>query len=511
MNNERTTNSVRNIIVGTVNRTVGIVFPFIVRTIFIKSLGEECLGLNGLYSSILQVLNIADLGIAGAIIASMYKPIAEKDTVKVSALMNLYKKAYRTIGFVILSVGIIITPFIDKFISGSPPANINIYALWMLYLLNTVTGYLFFMHKISLINAHQRNDITDGIATICRIIISILQIFIVAWLKNIYLYVILTIIYYIIYNFWCSYECDKRYPQYTCSGNLDKETSRKIRKEISALALQKIGKTVSNSLDSVVISAFLGLTVVAIYGNYNYIISAIAIFTQLIYAAIQSSIGNSIAVETKDKNYMDFNVLFFWGMWLVGWCSICFMCLFQDFMVLWMGEDLLFHISIVLTLVLRFFFEQIRKTVRTYKDTIGMWWVDKWKPVVGCLVNLFLNVVLVKKIGVAGVAISTIISCVCIELPWETHVLFKYYFQRSEIKYYIQMILYIFEAGVIGLMTFMICDILPFHGLWAIVVKLIICCLVPNILFVLINNRHPSYKKGIQMIKRVLKVKANKL
>ena len=506
MKNERTKNSVRNIIVGIVRRVVEILFPFIVRTIFIKSLGEEYLGLGGLYSSILQVLNIADLGIANAIIASMYKPIAENDIVKVSALMNMYKKAYRTIGFVILSVGIIILPFIDKFISGSPPENINIYILWILYLVNTVIGYLLFMHKISLINAHQRNDIIDGIATICRVMINFLQIFIVVWLKNMYLYVILTTIYIIIYNFWCSYECDKRYPQYTCNGNLDKETSGKIKKEVSALALQKIGKTISNSLDSIVISAFLGLTVVAVYGNYNYVISAITTFTSLIYVAIQASIGNSTAVETKDKNYEDFKVLFLWGMWLVGWCSICFMCLFQDFMILWLGEDLLFHISIVLTLVLRFFFEQIRRTVTVYKDAIGMWRVDKWKPIVGCLVNLFLNVILVKKIGVAGVAISTIISCVCIELPWETHVLFKFYFLKSEIKYYLKMLLYIFEVGILGVITYMICNILPFYGFQAIVVKLVICCLVPNILFVLINHRNPSYKKGLEMLKKAFRL-----
>jgi len=161
-------------------------------------------------------------------------------------------------------------------------------------LVNTVIGYLLFMHKVSLINAHQRNDIIDGIATICRIMINFLQIFIVVWLKNMYLYVILTTIYIITYNFWCSYECDKRYPQYTCNGNLDKETSGKIKKEVSALALQKIGKTISNSLDSIVISAFLGLTVVAVYGNYNYVISAITTFTSLIYVAIQASIGNKV-------------------------------------------------------------------------------------------------------------------------------------------------------------------------------------------------------------------------
>lgn len=502
MQSSRTVNSVRNMFWGAINRAVSIVFPFIVRTIFIKVLGEEYLGLNSLYSSILQVLNLADLGFASAVVASMYKPIAEGNEEEICALMNLYRKIYRTIGLVILSIGLVLTPFIDKLINGVPPQGVNIYFLWILYLLNTVVSYLFFAYKVSLLNAHQRNDLTEKIGALCRAISSLLQIFVVVVWKNLYLYVILTILCSVAYNLFCSIECNRMYPQYQCRGNLGIQTKNNIGKNIGALAIQKIGNTVSLSLDAVVISAFLGLTTVAIYGNYFYIISAISTFIALIYSSITASIGNSLATETTEKNYHDFKKIFFLNTWIVGWCCICFMCLFQDFMKVWMGESLLFPITIVLTLVLRFFFEQVRKVVLTYKDAAGMWWVDKWRPMVGCVVNLILNVALVKTIGVAGVALSTIVSYAFVEMPWETNALFTHYFKKPQQEYYFIMLQSIVKLTICGGVTYLICYLIPLHGILAVVVKLIICLSLPNVLFVLMNVKNKYFLESKMLLIR---------
>lgn len=510
MENSRIQNSLRNIAFGLINRIVSIFFPFIVRTIFIRYLGEEYLGLNSLYSSILQVLNLADLGFASAIVASMYKPIAEGDTDKVSALMNLYRKLYKLIGTVLLIVGLVLTPFIDKLISGDPPADVDIYILWLLYLAHTVISYLFFAYKVSLINAHQRNDITEKIGALCRIFISILQIVVVVLYKSIYAYVFLTVVNSVIYNLWCSLECDKRFPQYKCKGELDSETKKSITKNVGALAIQKIGNTISVSLDSIVISAFLGLTAVAIYGNYYYIVSAIATFVNLIYSAITASVGNSIVTETSDKNYNDLKKFFFLNTWLIGWCCVCFMCLFQDFMIVWMGEDLLFGIVTVLCLVLRFYFDQIRKVVLTYKDAAGMWWADKWRPLAGCIVNLTLNIIFVKLIGVAGVMISTIVSYAFVEMPWETHVLFKLYFKKSEKEYYLGMIITTFKMVIAGIITYSVCELIPFGHITSIAVKLALCVILTNMIFIFLNVKSEDFKISTLFLKNIIKGIKNK-
>lgn len=501
METDRKKNSLRNIFYGAFNRIVSIIFPFIVRTIFIKTLGEEYLGLNSLYSSVLQVLNLADLGFASAIVASMYKPIAENDIMKVSALMKLYRKIYKIIGVSILAIGLLITPFIGKLISGTPPVGVNIYLLWLLYLANTVVSYLFYAYKVSLINAHQRNDLTEKIGGLCRIGISVLQIAVVTMFKSLYLYVLLTVINSVIYNLWCSVECKKRYPQYTCSGELDKGTKQGITKNVSALALQKIGNTVSVSLDSIIISAYLGLTTVAIYGNYFYIVSAVAMFVNLIYGAITASVGNSIVTESIEKNLRDIKKFSFLNTWLVGWCCVCFLCIFQDFMIIWMNEDLLFGMNIVLMLVLRFYFEQIRKVVLTYKDAAGMWWADKWRPLVGCIVNLILNIVLVRYIGIGGVLLSTVFSYAFVEMPWETHVLFKKYFNCSELKYYLEILVITFSMIVSGSVTYYLCSLLEVNHFIAIPIKLFICMIVPNVIFCILNCRNKDFLMSMEFVK----------
>lgn len=507
MENSRTHNSLRNIGFGIINRIISIVFPFIVRTIFIKVLGEEYLGLNSLFSSILQVLNLADLGFASAIVASMYRPIAEKNVEKVSALMALYRKLYKFIGLGILAVGVIITPFVGCLINGAPPQSVNIYVLWILYLANTVVSYLFYAYKVSLINAHQRNDITEKIGAACRVAFSVLQIVVVVAFKNIYLYVFLTVLNSIAYNLWCARECNKRYPQYVCSGELDKETKKQISKNVGALALQKIGNTVSVSLDSIVISAFLGLRTVAIYGNYYYIVSAVATFVNLIYGAITASIGNSIVTESREKNWQDLKKFFFLNTWLIGWCSICFICLFQDFMTIWMGKELLFGIGTVLCLVLRFYFEQIRKVILTYKDAAGMWWADKWRPIVGCIVNLILNIVMVKTIGVVGVMLSTVISYAFVEIPWETHALFKNYFGNNEKRYYIQLLTSTFCIFISGTATYFLCSIINCSPIISLIIKGVLCVIIPNLIFALLNIRNSDFAKSMMFVRNILKRK----
>ena len=490
----RTKNSVRNIFFGAINRIISIFIPFIFRTIIIKVLGEDYLGLNSLFSSILQVLNVAELGFESAITASLYKPIAENDIKTVSALLNLYKKTYKMIGSTILIIGIGLIPFIEKLINGVPPQDINIYFLYSLHLSNTVISYFFFSYKITLINANQRMDIVEKVSSICKFIICIFQVFALIILKSITIYILLNVVFTLLYNLSCAYVCDKKYPQYKYFGKLDYENKNIIKKNIFALSIQKIGSTISISLDTIIISTFLNLATVSIYGNYNYIISAISVFVGLLYTSITASIGNSIVLESREKNYYDFKKITFMNTWLIGWCSICFLCLFQNFIILWLGNKYIFSMEVVIPMIICFYFTQIRKVVQSYKDAAGMWWEDKFKPLVGCIVNLVLNIYLVRNIGVSGVIISTIISYIFIELPWETHILFKKYFMKSEIIYYLEMIRMSICIIVAGIISYIICESIPYSVL-GLMIRMIICVIVPNIILVLLNYKKTEYNE----------------
>lgn len=500
----RTKNSLRNIFVGAINRFVSILLPFICRTLIINILGTEYLGLNSLFTSIMNVLNVTELGFGTAITASMYRPIAVGDDELVCALLNIYKKVYKIIGIIICIIGIGMIPFLNVFINDTPPKDVNIYLLFVIYILNTVCSYYFYAYKISLINAHQRADITDVVAIITKLLTGIIQIIAIVIYKSIIIYAFMNVVCILLYNIGCSIQSDRYFPKYKCKGKINDQIKAKLVKDIVALSIQKIGNTISVSLDTIVISSFLNLSIVAIYGNYNYIIGAVTIFITLIFSSIVASIGNSIALEDREKNLSDLYHFSYLNLWIIGWCSCCLICIFQSFMKIWMGPERLFPISIVIALVVCFYVSQMRKVVQTYKDAIGIWWEDKYKPLVGGIVNLVFNIILVKKMGTIGVVISTLISYLIIEFPWETHILFDKYFKTSEKNYYIKIMKMSLYNLVSVVVTYTVCNYLP-EGYMGIVLKLLCCVVCYNIFMIVLSKKSESFTWAKAFMMKALK------
>lgn len=236
----RTKNSIRNITFGFLNRIEAIIIPFLFRTLIIKILGEEYLGLGTLFSSILQVLNVAELGFNSAVTAALYKPISDNDTNTVNALLCTYRKVYSIIGCFCLCIGIGILPFLDKLIKGVPPEGINIYILFVVYLCNTVISYFFYAYKVTLINAYQRMDLTEKVGAVSKLLVTGLQLIAIIVFKNIILYTMCNVICTLIYNLGCSYIADRYFPQYTYQGCLDERIKINIIKNVAALAIQKL-------------------------------------------------------------------------------------------------------------------------------------------------------------------------------------------------------------------------------------------------------------------------------
>lgn len=345
----RTKNATRNMWMGMINKVVVLVLPFFVRTAFIYSLGSEYLGLNSLFSSILTVLNITELGFSSAVVFSMYEPIAKDDDDRICALLNYYRKIYRIIGTIILAGGIIIMPFLPHLINGECPDELNIYILFFIYLLNTALSYLLFAYKKSILEAFQRNDyislndtITTGLTNVVQLIILLAWNSIYAY----YAYIVTMLAFTVINNILNSRVVAKKYPKYKCLGEIDGKDKAKIKKQVSGLMVSRICQMTRNSFDSIFVSAFIGLTMTTIYNNYYYIVNAVVGLMNVITAAMLAGIGNSLATDTQQKNYQDFTVLNFIYVWISGWAAVTMLCLYQDFMILWVGEAYAdFHIT----------------------------------------------------------------------------------------------------------------------------------------------------------------------
>lgn len=510
----RTKNASRNIIWGVLNKIITLIFPFAIRTIMIYVMGVEYVGLGSLFSSILQVLSFAELGIGGALVFSMYKPMAEGDDEKVCALLNFYRKAYRIIGTVILVVGLGIMPFINRLIASDIPQGINIYALFAIYLLNNVLGYYLFAYKQSLFTASQRVDIVSKIGMVLQLISGGAQMAILLVTHNYYAYVMVIPIITCLNNILVGILTDRQYPQYKCKGELKKEELREIEKKVGGMVFQKIGGIVLTSVDTLVISAFLGLKVLALYQNYYFIITSLFGFLAVIMQSVVSAVGNSIAIEGIEKNYRDFKKFNLIYIWLVSWCTICLLCLYQPFMAIWVGEKNMFGNSMVVLFAIYFLVHKWCDTLYVYQEACGIWWETKFIPLLAAILNLIVNIILVQIIGLPGILISTIVAVIFVYDTGYASVLFKTYFKdvnNGLIKYWLRQILYIVTVAVTAMATIWLCHyFVKLSSFQRLLVNGIICVIVPNIFFVLIWFRLPEFKQAIELVKNTVKKRLKK-
>lgn len=501
---KRKKNTLKNAFWGLVSKLISTILPFILRTVIIKILGTEYLGLNSLFMAVLNVLNLAELGISGAIVCSMYKPIAEGDNSTICALLSLYKRAYKIIGSVIFVAGLVVLPFIKYLIKGEIPSDISIYILFFIYLSNTSLSYLMFAYKNSILVANQRNDIILKIQSFCSIVQSIIQIIIIVALKNYYLYIIILPIFTILNNLLIAYITKKKYPEYECYGSVDDSVLSKFKEQAAGLMIGKISSTIRASIDSIYISMFLGLVTVGMYNNYFYIVTTISGIIQIIESSMVASVGNSIVTESVKKNYNDFNKFTFFLQWIVGICSICVLCLIQPFMKIWVGNSLMFKMPMAALCALYLLLFNISIIRSVYTQAIGMWWQLKKISIIDIFVNLFLNMVLVYSMGAYGVLLASVIDVVVVSIPWTTYYLFKDYFGIEHFKEYIICIVkYIFNAVVTGIVILILIKYINIENLYLeFAVKSFICLLCSNIIYIIIYRKNVNYKNMTAYLKR---------
>lgn len=497
---ERTNNAKRNIIAGFGFKMVSMFGPFIMRTVLLYTMGVQYVGLNSLFTAILSFLSLSELGIGSAMVYAMYKPIAEDDGDAICALLNLYRKLYRIIGVVILVLGTILFPFIPYLVSGEVPPDINLYVLYAFYLLNTVLSYFLYGYKQSLLLAHQRNDIISIRALIFRILMYTLQVLVLVLTKNYYLYVVMFLVYTIITNIANSVIVDKLFPQYVCKGIVPSEQRHSIKTNVLSLVGGKLSTIMLNFSDNLMISMFFGLAMVAKFDNYYYIVSMLVGFFTIVYEALTGGLGNSIQLDSLEKNHNDFKVLSFINFWLVSWSSICVMCIIQPFIQLWVGKDLMFSNGIAILFALYLYVMQSEKIVLTYKDAAGIWRQDWLRPYIAILVNTAIDIIFIKQIGIYGVVLSTIIG-LAVSVPWSAHTLYKHLFKQSAKKYMLQYLGWFIKTAAVGAATYFLCIQVRGSVLMQVVLRVAICAVVPNLLLLLFNWWNPDKMLAFKRVK----------
>ena len=503
----RIENSTKNMYTGLTYQILVVVFRFLTRTVFIKCLGPEYLGINGLFSNILMFLSLVDLGIGASLVYSLYKPIAEGNKNKQRVIVQYLHKTYVSIGLCIILFGFLLMPFL-KFFVKSEVNFVNLNLVFLIYIIQTASTYLVFPSRIEFLSANQQRYVYNKIANKMVIISNLSQILILVLFKNFYIYLITIILFNIIQACWIEYKTVKMYPyiKEKTKETLSKEEKKSLYKDYGSLMLSRINYIVLNATDNIIISKYLGLVVVGLYSNYLLITNSVVNLLSTFFDSVTAAIGNIHAKEEKEKDYFMFKLtniitIVFFGIFAVGVFNLA-----NSFIKIWLGEKYILSRTFVMIISINLYVEGLRKFLSTYRSTYGLFRQAKFLPLFGAIMNIFISVFLVKRIGIFGVLLGTLISNLITFMWFDPYIIYKKVFKKNVIEYYAKNILFFIFFCLNALVIEKICVLLPLTGILGFIVKGVICVSIP-LLICVISLNNTQYGK---YFKAVIKSKFNK-
>lgn len=499
----RTKNSLLNITAGLGNQIIITGLSFFSRTVFINSLGIEYLGINGLFTNLLAMLTLAEAGLGASIMYSLYKPVAENDQNRIQILMNFYRKAYMVIALIILVLGLSIMPFLNFIIKDTSVDNISL--IYLIFLLNTVTPYLY-VHKNSFLNVCQKGYIVTVIYSISSIISTCIKIGILHYTQNYILFLIIDSAITISNSIILAIIVNKMYPylKNKVTGKLDRETKNGLIKNVKAIVLQNIGNYLVFGTDNIIISSFVSVTAVGLYSNYNMLIEISRTFINQIFNNIYHSVGNLVTKETRDKVYSVYKVYRFLNFWLYSLFTIFLAILLEPFISLWIGSQYLMSKSVLVVLMICFYERGMRSSITTIKTTAGIFHEDRYVPLIQAGVNLVFSIFLVKYIGILGVFLGTLISALAVPFWTTPYFVYKKVFQKPLINYFLNYSYYVIVGFATFLITRTICNLIPSENMFHLVLIAIVCLIIPNTIYILIFYKTEEFKYLLVIIRNIL-------
>lgn len=489
----RTKSSVLNIAAAWGGQVVALLMQLVVRMVFVQYLSNEYLGLSGLFSNILSMLSLVDLGVGPAMTFSLYKPLAEHDTEKVKSLMRIYQVTYRVIGTIILVLGIITIPIYPYLINGKPDIpNLNL--IYFLFVFNTGVSY-FYSYKRSLISSDQKRYIETLMHYLFYFVYNLVQIIVLALTENYILFLLCQVVATVMENLTLSKIADRMYPYLKEKdvNPLPQKDVAVIKRNVGAMVFHKVGSIIVNGTDNILITKFVGLAITGLYSNYTIVINALKLIVSQVFKSITASVGNLSAVENDKKITEVFNKALFVNFWVYGFCAICLECLFQPFILIWLGRDFLLDQFTVTMLVLSFFFSGMRQAVLTFRDATATYYYDRYKPLFESAVNLAASIILVQIMGIAGVFLGTIISTLTVCTWVEPYVLYKHVLKCPLREYFKKYLIYCVVTLIAGLITYGFISLVQGNVYFVFVVRSIVCIIVPNFIFVIVFRKKQEF------------------
>lgn len=505
----RTKQSIINVTVNLTGQFLNFMLALLSRSVLAKLLPGEYLGINGLFTNVLNILSLAELGIGTAMLYAFYKPVADNNIPEIRKLMNFYRQMYRMIALAVSCLGILLIPFLHILVKDAKQIE-NLVLMYLLYLIQSVSSY-FFVYKTSIIIANQKQYICNIYTYACTICRYILQILVLLWMKDFLIYLVVQIVFAVLPNILASRKAEKMYPfmDEDRTSYPEKTVRKDILKNVRAMFSHKLGSVLVYNTDNLIMSAFIGLGSVGIYSNYKLISSNLNTVLSQIFAGMAASIGN-LAATSERKRVLDvFNTLNFFCFLLYGYSTVMMAVLFEPFIELFFDNSFLLGKWTVLVLLSEFYITGMRQAMQQFRNAMGTFWYDRYKPIVEVVLNLVISLVLVRRYKITGILAGTVLSLLLVSFWVEPYVFFKYSIRdnmgKNMKKYFSVYFFRVFTVAVAYIGINKVCDIVPGENFIGFVFRGLTATVLYGVLITVVYSRTDEWKnlikKGIDILK----------
>lgn len=509
----RTTNTIYNFTSSIGGQLLTILIHFITRSVFIATLGSAYLGINGLFSNILQMLSLAEFGVGSAILFKLYEPLAKEDHHRIAVLMKFYKTAYRVIGIFVAAVGLCLIPFLPVLIKDYgrlETLHINAAFIFCLYLFKSVSSYLFFAYRSAIIKADQKEYLINIIGYFFSVITAAAQIICLYCFRNFIVYVTISILQIIAQNIACAILSDRMYPYIheKTDDRISKEEVLSLFKDCGALFIYKMNGVVLKATDNIVLSIFMGLETVGLYSNYYILYTTINTLFVKIFNSVSHSLGNLHAEKKREHEYMVFESVMLITAILGGTAFIGIFVCADELVDSWIGQKWLIAQPFSFLMGLELYTLSFRVALSKYRTTMGLFQQAKFRPLAGMIINLVVSVALVRSWGICGVLAGTIIADWTTMMWFDPIIIHKYGFERTDYigRYFAKFLKYFLTVIAVGAIDYWICShFFGGHRWISVIVHSVICGVTVPAVLILLNINKSEGQHIYKIVKRYIR------
>lgn len=506
MENSRTYKTFINTAMGIANRFCNIILSFVLRTTFIFILGVQYTGVSSVFTDILTMLSLSELGIGTAIATALYKPLRDNDQIQIRKLMSFYRIAYRCIAVFVTLVGIVLLPFLDLIIKNVPDISENIRLIFIFYIIKTSASYLL-IYKTTLLNADQKQYIVTRMEMFCNVVRYLVEVVSLIIFRQYILYLIIEVLATILQNVIVTHEADRLYPYAfkKSEEKLDRTELKKIFKDIKGLAMYQISSSVGNSVDNILVSSYIGTVSVGILSNYTLIRKQVEAVLRQFFSAVTPSVGNLVAGNNVKKQLTIFRRLYYLSFLTVNFCSTSLFVLFNPFIKIWLGEEYLLGLNISFIIAFDMFLYILLQAVASFRTANGLFVKGQYRPLIMAILNVFLSIILIRKYGIFGTILATSI-CRLLTQWYDPFLLCKYVFHEPFYRYYLTYIKYIFLFLSGSFLTNWIASTSKIQAPMLLLLYRAVCCvIIPNVWAVLFTFKSNEFNYVFDMVTKRLR------